>query len=161
MLNFDHSFTAYLGLGSNIGNSQAQILNAIEDLKQIQKIKVIKISSLYQSSPVDGTDQDNYTNAAICIKTLYSPLELLTTCQLVEKKHDKVYLYHWGPRTLDIDILCYEQLVTSTEKLTLPHPEIANRDFVIEPLLEINPKLKLPHLGLLAELPKPKQNILF
>lgn len=152
--------TAYLGLGSNLGHGPSYLLNAIKLLKNDKLIVIKKISSIYQSSPVDNTKQPIFTNAAIKVKTLYSPMSLLKVCQAIEKRNDRVHLYRWGPRSLDIDILSYDQVVLNTDILCLPHPEIINRDFVIEPLLEIAPLLTLPTYGLLKNIPLPKKNII-
>lgn len=160
MPNSGNWFTAYLGLGSNIGDGKSQLLSSIEALNKYKKISLLKLSSLYLSQPVDNSQQDNYSNAAISIQTNYTPLELLKICQAVEQQHNKIKQYHWGPRTLDIDILSYEQVQMTTKDLTLPHPQMIHRDFVITPLLEINPLLSIPGLGLVANLPAPKQNII-
>lgn len=160
MPNSGNWFTAYLGLGSNIGDGESQLLSAIEALNKYERITLLNQSSLYLSKPVDNSKQNNYSNAAISIHTNHTPLELLKICQAVEQQHNKIKQYHWGPRTLDIDILSYGQVQMTTKDLTLPHPQIIHRDFVITPLLEINPLISIAGLGVIAKLPPPKKNII-
>ena len=98
---------------------------------------VLKKSSLYESLPLGPKNQPNFINAVIKIATNYKPLDLLIILQDIEKKHNRKKTRKWGPRTLDLDILIYEDVVQNTSELTLPHPEIVNREFVLIPLLEI------------------------
>ncbi len=150
----------YLGLGSNVGDAKQHLLDAINQLKQCQNIKEVTTSRLYISKPVDNTNQENFYNVAICLETDLTPHELLEHCKHIERLHQRTHLYHWGPRSLDIDILCYEQITLNTPILSIPHAEIANRDFVIKPLLDLDPTLALPLLGQISKLPSPTINII-
>lgn len=149
----------YISLGSNLGDSHQHILDAITELGNCLKIKLLATSSLYLSKPVDGSKQSDFYNATIQIQTSYSPLELLAKCQAIESLHNRVHLYKWGPRSLDVDILCFDNMIIKTDNLIIPHPEIASRDFVLKPLLEISPDLSLPQLGKLSELTTPPKNV--
>ncbi|MEE1339315.1 MAG: 2-amino-4-hydroxy-6-hydroxymethyldihydropteridine diphosphokinase [Succinivibrionaceae bacterium] len=137
--------TAYIGLGSNLENPQEQVLGAINEIKANPKISNFKISSLYHSKPVGVLNQPTFTNAVASFETTLLPLELLDFLQSIEQNHKRVRLIHWGPRTLDLDILYYGDEVINNERLIVPHKEILNRAFVIIPLLELNPEFK--HLG--------------
>ena len=149
-----------IGIGSNLGNSIETLVATIKDFDSHQKILLKSISSLYISKPVDGSKQNNFYNAVIEIDTALSPIELLAECQKLEQKYDRKYYYRWGPRTLDLDILCFHDEINQTEQLKLPHPELQNRDFVLTPLLEIAPDIKLINLGHLKHLPTPPKNII-
>lgn len=148
-----------IGLGSNLGDSQQHIESAIQALQAHQHINIIQVSGIYLSKPVDGSIQNDFHNAVIALQTSLQPSELLEFCQLIEKHHQRIKHWHWGPRTLDLDILCFNELCLQTQSLTLPHPEIANRDFVLTPLLELDNDLSIPQLGKLNLLPTPPQNI--
>ena len=135
---------SYLALGSNLANPLRQITTAIDELVQLHDLTVLQASSLYQNpSLISG--QPDYINAVIKISTALTPLELLEKCKFLEQTHQRVHYYHWGPRTLDIDILLYDNLVMQSEKLVIPHPQMHNREFVLIPLLEIAPQLILPN----------------
>lgn len=136
--------TAYLGLGSNLNNPVQQILTAINELNESEHITVIKQSKLYRSKAQGYTEQDDFINAVVQIQTELSASALLASCQAIEQIHHRQRVIRWGPRTLDIDILLFDELTIHDETLTLPHPRMLDRDFVIYPLLEITPKLQLP-----------------
>ena len=106
-----------------------------------------KISSLYKSSPFGYTDQPPFINAAVQIKTESPPLELLSQLQIIEKKLGKKVIHKNGPRIIDIDLLVYQEFTLELENLTLPHPGILNRDFVLLPMLDLNPTLTQPAWG--------------
>tara|TARA_B100001057_G_scaffold127578_1_gene126532 strand:+ start:1623 stop:2069 length:447 start_codon:yes stop_codon:yes gene_type:complete len=131
---------AFIGIGSNLDGPITHVRVAIEDIKSHNKIKLLKSSSLYKSKPVGPQDQDDFVNAVVKIATTLSPLQLLDELQKIEYLHHRKRLKKWGPRSLDLDILMFENTVMRTKKLTLPHPEIIRRDFVIVPLLEITHK---------------------
>tara|TARA_A100001015_G_C14910159_1_gene680110 strand:- start:7 stop:525 length:519 start_codon:yes stop_codon:yes gene_type:complete len=135
---------AYLGLGSNEGCSEKLLLSAIESLHKHPFISVSASASLYKSKPVDNTRQANFLNTAVAIVTTLDPYELLKECKNLEHKNQRKHHYHWGPRTLDIDILLYGNISIRNEVLTIPHKEIKNRDFVLAPLVELAPLLTLP-----------------
>lgn len=130
---------AYLGIGSNMGDKEGFIGKAIGELKADEKIRVTKVSSLIETKPYGGVPQDDFVNGAIEIDTLYSPIVLLEKLNRIEADCDRVRSIHWGPRTLDLDIILYDDCVMYTEKLTIPHIDMVNRQFVLEPLNEIAP----------------------
>ena len=133
---------AYIGAGSNLDKPIKQIHRSLEDLKKIKNTQFILSSSLYRSSPLGPEDQPDFINAVFAILTHLSPHELLNELQKIEKKQkrnrDEI---RWGPRTIDLDILIYSDLIINNKTLILPHPEIQNRDFVLMPLAEIAPDL--------------------
>ena len=146
---------AYLGLGSNEAEPLHQIKQAVSILSENKSLKIIGYSSLYYSKPVDASIQADFLNCVVEIETLLSPHELLKLCKSIEQHQKRIYYYHWGPRTIDIDILSYDQLKLKTKQLTIPHPEIQNRDFVTIPLLELDANLALPNIGLISKLAPP------
>lgn len=151
--------TAYLALGSNLNNPVQQLLDCCQTLKQHPKIDFIQHSSFYQTPPLGPQDQQDFINAVVQIQTSLTPEQLLQTTQQIEKDQQRIKTRHWGPRTLDIDILLYEQLNYQSPNLSIPHKEMTKRNFVIIPLAEISPKLILPDGTSLTEiLSKQDQN---
>lgn len=126
-----------IGLGSNLGDRKKNILTAIQKLNQQQKISIHAISSLYETKPVGVTIQPDFINGAISISTTLTPLELLAVCLHVECQMGRVRDERWGPRNIDIDILVYHDLTIQDEVLTIPHPRLCERAFVLIPLQEI------------------------
>ncbi len=143
---------AYIGLGSNLNNPKQQIKDAVVALNQTNDIKVVGLSSLYQSKPIDGSEQPDYINAMCKIDTHLTALELLYVCQNIEDKQHRVREKKWGARTIDLDIILYGVQVIASKQLVIPHPQMMNRAFVLVPLAEIEPDLKVPVLGDLQEL---------
>ncbi|MFH1419161.1 MAG: 2-amino-4-hydroxy-6-hydroxymethyldihydropteridine diphosphokinase [Planctomycetota bacterium] len=138
---------AYIGLGSNMGRRKKNVAAALNALEITKEIEVIKVSKLYETEPVGGPeDQGPYINAAAHIRTNLSPLRLLAVCLNIEESLGRKRSIRWGARTIDLDVLCYEQKVVATPKLTLPHPLMHERRFVMEPLAEIAPDLVHPML---------------
>ncbi len=135
---------AYLGLGSNIGNKAANIRSAIQTLKQTPGIHLRRISSLYATAPIGKEDQPTFINAAVSIDTLLSPFELLHILQQIENVHKRQRTVHWGPRTLDLDLLLYASQIIDSPSLQIPHPYLTERSFVLVPLNEIEPDLIHP-----------------
>ncbi|WP_459503803.1 2-amino-4-hydroxy-6-hydroxymethyldihydropteridine diphosphokinase [Bacillus sp. C1] len=133
---------AYVALGSNIGDRYAYLLGAIELLKQNPYIQVEAVSSVYETDPVGYTDQNRFLNLVIKISTNLMPQELLEITQRVENDLGRKRKFRWGPRTIDLDILLYNQENIEAENLIVPHPRMFERAFVIVPLLEINPDIK-------------------
>lgn len=131
--------TAYLSLGSNMGDKKANLDNAISLLNNNNKIKVIKVSDYIVTAPVGYTDQDDFLNCAIGIKTLLEPDDLLSVIHSVEAAGKRERLLHWGPRTIDVDIILYDNLIIDTDNLHIPHIEAVNREFVLKPLSQIAP----------------------
>jgi len=131
--------TAYIGLGSNIGNKAGNITKTIALLKSDKKIGITKIARLYKTSPVNvsGRQQD-YLNTAIEVNTIYRPEKLLLKLKKIEKQLGRNKDSHNKPRIIDLDILFYGNTVFENKKLVIPHPEIQNRKFVLIPLLELN-----------------------
>jgi dihydroneopterin aldolase/2-amino-4-hydroxy-6-hydroxymethyldihydropteridine diphosphokinase len=138
---------AYVALGSNIGDSKAHLDGAVEALRADEKIRVLKVADYLVTKPYGGVEQDDFLNSAAEIETLYSPEELLDKLHEVEYAHNRTREIHWGPRTLDLDILLYEDVVMDTPDLTIPHKDMHNRDFVLKPLAQIAPYEKHPVLG--------------
>ena len=134
--------TAYLSIGSNMGDRKAYLEAAIEELKKVETIREIKVSEIIETEPYGYTDQDKFLNAAIGFETLLTPEALLSVCHEIEKKGNRERKIHWGPRTIDLDILLYGDCVMHTETLTIPHSEMHKRQFVLEPLSEIAPYVK-------------------
>lgn len=128
---------AYIALGSNLDNPRAHILQAFEDLKTLPQTELIKHSTLIKTKPVGILDQPDFINAAAWIKTHLDPFILLEHLQKIEQQHQRKKTKPWGPRTLDLDILLYGDKKINTNTLTIPHPHMHERDFVLIPLKEI------------------------
>ena len=135
--------SVYLSLGSNIGDKKAYLLSAIERLEQLDKTVVKSVSSFYETAAWGKTDQDDFLNICCELETDLTPQELLLACQKIEKDLKRVRHEHWGPRTIDIDILLYGDETIATENLNVPHPYMTERAFVLVPLEEIAPKLQI------------------
>lgn len=128
-----------IALGSNMGNKELFIENAINAFNEDSKCIIKKISDMIITPPYGYTDQEDFLNGALIIETLYSPLQLLEFIHNIENSQGRKREIHWGPRTLDLDILFYDDLILETDDLIIPHPEIEKRDFVITPLKQISP----------------------
>jgi 2-amino-4-hydroxy-6-hydroxymethyldihydropteridine diphosphokinase len=136
---------AYIGLGSNLVSPLRQVRQAIAELAQLPASRLVAVSRLYRSRPMGPSDQPDYINAVVAIETRLSPLELLDGLQAIEKVHGRVRgAVHWGPRTLDLDMLLYGDEIITGARLTVPHPGMAERSFVLYPLADIAPSLQLP-----------------
>ena len=135
----------YLGLGSNVGDREAQLRGAINGLRE-RGIVVEAASSLYETEPVgEVLDQPDFLNAAVRIRTSLEPEELLDICKAIEAERGREFGGpRHGPRPIDIDLLLLGDLELRTERLTLPHPEVTSRRFVLTPLLELDAELRLP-----------------
>lgn len=129
----------YLGLGSNLGDKEQNLRQAIEFLKADPENQVKRVSSLIETEPVGEVEQDDFLNGAVEILTLKTPEELLDQIGSIETELKRVRVVHWGPRTIDLDILLYDDQIIQTERLTIPHREMAGRQFVLEPMNEIAP----------------------
>ena len=132
---------SFLSLGSNMGNRLDMLKQAVQLLMHHPSVRVVAISSLYETDPVGFTDQDPFLNMVVHLETELSALALLDVCQEIEQKLNRERLIRWGPRTIDLDILLYNQEDIKTERLVVPHPRMHERAFVLIPLLEINPSL--------------------
>lgn len=142
--------TVYIALGSNLDNPLEQLKQAVEKLKKFA-IR-FEVSPFYGSKPVGPQDQPDYVNAVAKFDTDLSPIELLDKLQSIENEQGRVRLRRWGERTLDLDILLYGNEQIQTERLTVPHIEMKNREFVIVPLFDLSPNLILPTGEKLAEI---------
>ena len=134
----------YIALGSNLNMPIQQLKLAIQTMADLPDTEIKKVSSLYQSQPLGPQDQPDYVNAVACLETGLSPLALLDALQNIENEQGRIRLRRWGERTLDLDILLYDNQIIHNEHLTVPHYDMQNREFVIVPLYEISPELILP-----------------
>lgn len=143
---------AYIGLGSNLDKPVEQIQRALTMLSNLADTRVIKTSRFYRSPPMGPQDQPEYINAAALIDTALPSLELLHALQEIEHGLGRVRLRHWGERVIDLDLLVYGSEQSRSAELTLPHPGIAERAFVLRPLAELDSELIIPGLAPLAAL---------
>lgn len=127
----------YVAFGSNMGESENTIQAAIDTIKQDKCCKVGKISKVLKSTPYGGVEQNDFYNGVLELETLYEPYELLDFLHKIENLFGRTREIHWGPRTLDLDIIMYDNLILDQEDLIIPHPDMCNRDFVLIPLAEI------------------------
>ncbi len=138
---------AYIGLGSNLAGDlpspRHQVRQALDELARLPETRLLASSPLYQT-PALGPVQPDYVNAVACLETSLPPLLLLDQLQALEQAHHRVRLERWGPRTLDLDILLYGDHIIDEPRLTVPHPEMTRRGFVLHPLAAIAPDLVLP-----------------
>lgn len=150
---------AYIGLGSNLNEPLQQINMAIENIKKIPDSCYILSSKLYDSSPMGPSDQPNFINAVVAIVTQLKPHGLLFELQKIERKQKRIRNeMKWGPRTIDLDLLCQGQEIIEDDILTLPHPGICKRNFVLLPLMDISPDLMIPRLSNMVDLLKKIEN---
>lgn len=134
---------AYIGLGSNLEDPLAQVIRAFDELASIPSTSLLARSAIYTSRPV-GPEQPDFINAAALLDTQLAPLALLDALQAIEQAHQRVRIQHWGPRTLDLDLLLYADHIIQHERLTVPHHYLTQRSFVLYPLADITPNLRLP-----------------
>ncbi|AMW77903.1 2-amino-4-hydroxy-6-hydroxymethyldihydropteridine pyrophosphokinase [Acinetobacter sp. TGL-Y2] len=139
------SQVTYIGLGSNLGDSQSIMAEAFYKLASLGAVKA---SKLYHSPPMGPQDQPHYHNAVVQLVTDLAPLDLLDQLQNFEQESGRVRLRHWGERTLDLDLLLYAQEQIQNERLTVPHVGVLERDFVLLPLLDLDPHLQINGLNL-------------
>jgi 2-amino-4-hydroxy-6-hydroxymethyldihydropteridine diphosphokinase len=135
---------AYIGLGSNLEDPRAQVEQAFAELDGLRDTNLLARSALYRSRAVGPGIQPDYINAVALVDTRLTPIALLDALQTIEQSHRRVRIEHWGPRTLDLDILLIDDLVIANDRLKVPHPYLTQRHFVIYPLAEITPSLVLP-----------------
>ncbi len=136
----------YLSVGSNMGDKEAYIRNAASELDKHPLIRVEKVSTLITTKPYGGVGQDDFVNGAIKIKTVLAPEQLLDELHVIEAAADRKRELRWGPRTLDLDIVFYDKLVYESDRLIIPHVDVANREFVLKPMAEIAPNFRHPIL---------------
>lgn len=134
---------AYLGLGSNLGDKKRYLYDAIQYLNHHEQVTITKLSSLYETAPWGYTDQDIFMNLVVEVETSLNSIELLDVCQMIENELGRVREIKWGPRVIDVDILLYNKEEINSDRLTVPHPYMIERDFVMIPLAEISPQLMI------------------
>lgn len=132
---------AYLGLGSNLGDRLAHLQEAVDRIATNDAVTVVAVSAVYETAPVGGPPQDDYLNAVVAIDTTLEPYELLDLAHDCERAAHRVRDERWGPRTLDVDVLHYDGVRVDDERLTLPHPRMHERGFVLAPLRDVAPEL--------------------
>lgn len=143
----------FIGLGANLGDPVKTIKSARSAVNRIAGVRELAFSSLYRSAPMGPADQPYYVNAVMAVETTLEPLALLRELQAIENAHGRVRKgERWGPRTLDLDLLLYGDETVASDVLTVPHPGLADREFVLYPLAEIAPDLDIPGRGPLADL---------
>jgi 2-amino-4-hydroxy-6-hydroxymethyldihydropteridine diphosphokinase len=138
---------AFIGLGSNLGEREAMIREALEALAALPQTELLRASSLYDTEPVGDVDQPNFLNAVAQLDTDLPPRQLLWNLLLIEKRLGRERTRPWGPRTIDLDLLLYGDEVIEEDDLRVPHPEMTRRAFVLVPLVELDPTLVHPGTG--------------
>jgi 2-amino-4-hydroxy-6-hydroxymethyldihydropteridine diphosphokinase len=141
----------FVGLGSNLIDPQAQVLRAMQELHELPHVSVVQCSSLYRSAPVGYVDQPDFINAVVQLQTTLSPRDLLDALLALEQKCGRTREFVNAPRTLDLDVLLYDNLQCHEHGLTIPHPQMHLRAFVLKPLLEIAPDCIIPGIGPVVE----------
>ena len=131
----------YLGIGSNLGDRLGYLQRAVDELARVPRVEVVAVSRVYETAPVGGPPQDAYLNAVVAIDTDRDPVDLLHQCQAIEEGAERVRVERWGPRTLDVDVLLLDDRNLDTPELTLPHPRMWERGFVLAPLRDVAPEL--------------------
>lgn len=134
---------AYVGLGSNLQQPLHQITQALQELDQIPETRLLKSSRMYQSQAI-GPEQPDFINAAVSLETGLDPFSLLDELQKIEQTHQRRREQHWGPRTLDLDLLLFGQQQIQSTRLIIPHPYLTERAFVLLPLIDLDANLRLP-----------------
>lgn len=143
---------AYVGLGSNLNRPVEQVRRALRELDKLPNTRLSRRSRLYRSAPLGPPDQRDYINAVAELRTRLTPLELLDGLQALEACHGRERTVRWGSRTLDLDILLYGNSSFQHDRLQIPHPELARRVFMLQPLSEMVPDANVPGLGTVADL---------
>ncbi len=155
--------SAYIALGSNLGDREINLLRAIAEIGKLKDTKIRNISGFYDTQPVGPVAQENFLNSVLLLETSLTPRELLAELQRIETEvFKRKRTVQWGPRAMDLDILLFDNLVIAEENLTIPHPRLHERRFVLAPLAEIAPDLVHPQSGttvgkMLRELKSPEQ----
>ena len=135
---------AYIGLGSNEGDRLENLKAGVADLSVADDVVVVGKSGVYDSEPVGVTDQGDFLNAVVAVETSLDPHQLLSLVLKIELAHGRQRITRWGPRTLDMDILLFGDIEQDDPELSIPHPRFRERRFVLEPLLEVEPEVRLP-----------------
>ncbi len=142
---------AYIALGSNIEPKTEHLHQAIESLNQHESIQLLQQSSVYDTAPVGYADQDNFLNMVVEVQTSLAPIDLLDACQAIEEQLKRVRTIKNGPRTIDLDVLLYDDIEMDDDRLILPHPRMHERAFVLYPLVELNANVDISGTGKGAE----------
>ncbi|PJK05553.1 2-amino-4-hydroxy-6-hydroxymethyldihydropteridine diphosphokinase [Lysobacteraceae bacterium NML91-0268] len=144
---------AFVGLGGNVGDAQATLRSGLSALAALPQTQLLAASRLYRTAPVGGIEQADFCNAVAALETEFAAADLLQALFAIERAHgrDRQREQRWGPRTLDLDLLLYGDEVIEVEGLIVPHPRMAERRFVLEPLLEIAPQIQIPGIGSAAD----------
>lgn len=144
----------FVGLGSNLDDPELQVRSALQALGRLPETRLERASSLYRNPPMGPPDQPDYVNAVACLATGLTPLDFLAGLQAIERRHGRSRGAgeRWGPRRLDLDLLLWGRQQLALEGLTVPHPGLPERAFVLYPLAEIEPGLHIPGLGALQHL---------
>jgi len=156
-----HWITAYIGVGSNLESPLQQAQSAIQALANHKHLHNLKASPLYGSKPVGPQDQPDYINAVVKVETALGPHDLLDQLQAIENQQGRVRNRHWGERTLDLDLLLYGNAEIHTPRLTVPHPYMLERSFVLYPLADLCPNLVINNKGLLIDYLSQVKNDLY
>lgn len=138
--------TAFIGIGANLGDARANVLDAVARLRRVPALAVTAVSSLYRTAPIESSG-DDYVNAVAQVSTTLAPQALLEALFAIEQQHGRERPYFNAPRTLDLDLLLYGVETIATPSLTVPHPRLTQRAFVLVPLLEIAPGIDVPGRG--------------
>ncbi|MBZ9608575.1 2-amino-4-hydroxy-6-hydroxymethyldihydropteridine diphosphokinase [Clostridium estertheticum] len=139
--------TAYIGIGGNMGDKEKNVKESLELINNSHHTQITKTSKFYETKPVGYLEQDDFLNCAIEIKTLLNPLELVRFLLSIEKELKRERVIRWGPRTVDLDVLLYDDIISSLDEIILPHPRMQERMFVLEPLCDIAPYVMHPILN--------------
>jgi len=140
------STLAWIGIGGNLGDARATVEEAIDHLARLPQSQLLRSSSLYRTAPIDSSG-DDYVNAVALVSTSLTAPELLHALQAIELQHGRERPYRNAPRTLDLDVLMYGEAQLEDEELIVPHPRMAQRAFVLVPMLEIDAQVRIPGLG--------------
>ncbi len=139
-------------MGSNLGDREGFLAGGLASLAEVPGIRPVEVSSVYETGPVGGPEQGRFLNAVVFIDTELSPAELMDAALVVEGTHGRVRAERWGPRTLDIDVIALEDIVSDDPMITLPHPRAHERAFVLVPWAQLDPDASLPRWGRVLDL---------
>jgi 2-amino-4-hydroxy-6-hydroxymethyldihydropteridine diphosphokinase len=151
----DEPLDAWLGLGSNVGRRARMLAAALDALSAVEGLELAETSAVYETDPVGVVDQPAFLNMVARFRCRLSPEGLLDALQEVERDLKRIRTRRWGPRTIDVDVLLLGEMQIETDRLTVPHPEMTNRQFVLVPLAELGPQLPLPGGRTAGELADP------
>lgn len=145
------TYSAFVGVGSNVGDRSARLVSAARDVKAIEGVKYVWSSSVYETDPYGKADQPKFLNAVLQVETSLTPPALLKELKAIEQRQGRTPGERWGPREIDLDILLYDGFVFQDDFVVVPHPDLENRKFVLVPLREIAPDLVHPVNGMTME----------